>query len=663
MLGEGFDLPNLKIAALHAPHRSLAVTLQFFGRFARVNGAGLGDATFLAVPEEIGHDLDELFKDSEAWGRRIRTIGQSRIGAEVFRKEFIEEFEPNPAVVSDAAVEDLSLYSFTLFNHVKIFQVHGAVDLHAVPTLGGFRTERVWVNGPHATVAFLVREEVRPKWATTDGVDRIEHHLFVVHHDEQANLLFLCATYREESIYRETASLFVSGHVQPLSLNRINRVLRSYQDLELFHVGMRNRATGTVAETYRQLAGSGVHHSIAKGDSALYHRGHVFGRGVTPTGATTVGLSSLSKVWRLEQTKIPDLVQWLGTLARDIENPAPFTTGIQLDHLDAGADLDAFPEEVVLAADWHEITYRTTPVVRMPSGDGAPEAASLLDTDLVVDRSGTGPAAIQVTFTNGERSTQLLFSLRPYPAFRYLDDLQPRWAIQRSHRLVDLAAYLTDHPLRFHLADGSLIQAGELFVSRADELPFDVDAGMIPVDWAAAGVDPRREFGACTPPLVSIHDWLGSELVASDAEIVFYDHRSGECADFLTVGVNEKGEPTIRLYHCKGAGGQPSGERVDDLYDVCGQVTKSVQWRSRKRLVAHAKKRLASGSRFLKGDLDQFAALVGTDVRFEFPLQIFAVQPGVSKRELTPKLAMLLATVDRGVVSFGCKGLQVMCSP
>ena len=31
MLGEGFDLPNLKVAALHHPHKSLAVTLQFMG--------------------------------------------------------------------------------------------------------------------------------------------------------------------------------------------------------------------------------------------------------------------------------------------------------------------------------------------------------------------------------------------------------------------------------------------------------------------------------------------------------------------------------------------------------------------------------------------------------------------------------------------------------
>ena len=32
MLGEGFDLPRLKIAAVHAPHKSLSTTLQFIGR-------------------------------------------------------------------------------------------------------------------------------------------------------------------------------------------------------------------------------------------------------------------------------------------------------------------------------------------------------------------------------------------------------------------------------------------------------------------------------------------------------------------------------------------------------------------------------------------------------------------------------------------------------
>jgi superfamily II DNA or RNA helicase len=44
MLGEGVDLPNLKIAALHDTHKSLAVTLQFIGRITRKgNDKTIGD--------------------------------------------------------------------------------------------------------------------------------------------------------------------------------------------------------------------------------------------------------------------------------------------------------------------------------------------------------------------------------------------------------------------------------------------------------------------------------------------------------------------------------------------------------------------------------------------------------------------------------------------
>jgi superfamily II DNA or RNA helicase len=52
MLGEGFDLPELKIAALHDKHKSESVTLQFIGRFTRAR-SDLGDATVIA---NIAHD-------------------------------------------------------------------------------------------------------------------------------------------------------------------------------------------------------------------------------------------------------------------------------------------------------------------------------------------------------------------------------------------------------------------------------------------------------------------------------------------------------------------------------------------------------------------------------------------------------------------------------
>ncbi len=67
MFGEGFNFPQLKIAAVHAPHKSLGVTLQFVGRFARGGQPNLGDAKFIAVPSEIFGEKERLYAEHAVW--------------------------------------------------------------------------------------------------------------------------------------------------------------------------------------------------------------------------------------------------------------------------------------------------------------------------------------------------------------------------------------------------------------------------------------------------------------------------------------------------------------------------------------------------------------------------------------------------------------------
>ncbi|MEK0002220.1 DEAD/DEAH box helicase [Escherichia albertii] len=64
MLGEGYDLPNLKIAALHDHHKSLAVTLQFIGRFTRVNKAqkiGQASVVMNVADHNVEGELQHLY--------------------------------------------------------------------------------------------------------------------------------------------------------------------------------------------------------------------------------------------------------------------------------------------------------------------------------------------------------------------------------------------------------------------------------------------------------------------------------------------------------------------------------------------------------------------------------------------------------------------------
>jgi hypothetical protein len=75
VLGEGFDLPSLKIAAYHNPHRSLPVTIQFAGRVARTERTGDDDlgnpeqAVLIATVGDHPEILAELHKDGQRWDR------------------------------------------------------------------------------------------------------------------------------------------------------------------------------------------------------------------------------------------------------------------------------------------------------------------------------------------------------------------------------------------------------------------------------------------------------------------------------------------------------------------------------------------------------------------------------------------------------------------
>ena len=93
MLGEGYDLPNLKIAALHDHHKSLAVTLQFIGRFTRVNQyQNLGQATVVmnVADPAVEGELQHLYSIGADWDSVLRRLSEGRIAREVRLQELVD---------------------------------------------------------------------------------------------------------------------------------------------------------------------------------------------------------------------------------------------------------------------------------------------------------------------------------------------------------------------------------------------------------------------------------------------------------------------------------------------------------------------------------------------------------------------------------------------
>jgi hypothetical protein len=225
----------------------------------------------------------------------------------------------------------------------------------------------------------------------------------------------------------------------------------------------------------------------------------------------------------------------------------------------------------------------------------------------------------------------------------------------------DIVDYLNDNPLNLMLDDWSRICGEEHFPGPNEPYnPFDRERIKV-VDWRGGGVDIRAEYadnhGNVIP--ASIQLFLERELNVDDNTVVFWDHGSGEVADFIVLRPAANDGVNVTLYHCKGAGGAEPGNRVGDVYEVCAQAVKCIIWCDLPRLVDRLldrRQRRKGVGRLVRGDEATMRALAS---RRPVKFGMVVVQPGITKAGLEPRLAEVLAAANYHLVRAGHDELEV----
>jgi len=443
MLGEGFDLPRLKIAAIHAPHKSLAATLQFIGRFARTAGENLGAATFLAVPDDIEIERRRLFEVGAAWQEIVENLSAEKMDRESNIRDVLESFDSHGLLAPDLG--DLSLYALEPYHHVKIYRTEGTVDFDANlvfpdDAVVAYRS----VSRAQDAAVWVTRERSAVRWSRDGRIVDVRHDLFVVYYDEMSRLLFICASLRTEGVYEKLAEQLVGREPRILSLARINRALNGLEGLEFFNVGMRNRILGNQTESYRIITGPSAGEAILPSDARLYHRGHCFGRGETAEGAITIGLSSASKVWSNKTSQVPELIEWCKHLARRIQTDREPVTGGGLDYLSPGEEVDALPSGI-FHADWDYHIYKNPRFAELRS-DGV-KTIQLLDLDIAIEHDRSTVDQIALIFSNGPSTYRATFSFDTVRLFEPASDDEITVNVLSGTRSIPLVDFLNEYPL------------------------------------------------------------------------------------------------------------------------------------------------------------------------------------------------------------------------
>lgn len=308
MLGEGFDLPQLKIAALHDVHKSLAVTLQFVGRFTRTASTGIGEATVVAnaADADVEEALEDLYSKDSNWNVVLRRLSEGATGRQRRRSEFVGGFQNAPTT--------LSLHNVYPKMSMVAYRTSGRewtpdatrkflekVDLLVEPTTNP--TERVQL--------FITRELLPVAWGKTKTVTDVVHHLYLLHWDEEQRLLFINST-DNGSTYLNLAMAvcgndveLIRGEVAYRSLDGIGRLILS--NLGLLHLLSR-------ANQFTMHVGYDVKEGLTRAALEKRKKSNLFGRGYENGEGVTIGASHKGRVW--SQRIAEDVSEWVAWCQR-----------------------------------------------------------------------------------------------------------------------------------------------------------------------------------------------------------------------------------------------------------------------------------------------------------------------------------------------------------
>lgn len=617
MLGEGFDFPNLKIAAIHSPHKSLASILQFIGRFARTNSSDIGNAKFIAMNDnELIIENDKLFTSDAIWQKMIIDMSERYIHKEEEIKLNLSNYVRDDGELIGEDI--ISLYGLRPYCHAKIFRITG-FDINGNFPDACCVGSNIYRNISENTIVAIGNIEKKPKWTTSEQIFDITNYLFIVHYQKETSLLFIFSQIKTEIDYQEIVKSFTSGF-EKIIRTEMHRVLAGLNNFELFNTGMQSRSPDK-GESYRILSGSNVAQSIDPTSGRIYSPGHVFCKALNNEGnQVVIGYSSGSKIWSSSYLFIPDYIKWCDSCGvKIIDSSLIVKTNTNYDSMPMPIRLNEYPDNIIFSF-FSDKTFSSPPVILGDNDE--PTQFILTDANIEITNHTNNSLSLKISIDN------LIDIINC--------DLQGNYTcnnstiqIKNGRNIMSLSNYLNSYPILFKISNGNIIIENELFIGDNDKPIFSTDI-INPIKWEDYKTDINCEFENPKNGKHSIHEVI-HKLLSEDTsyDAILYDHGTGEIADFITIKENEK-EINISLFHIKSMKGNKYNNNVSDIYEVCQQGIKSLIWLKSRLFFLHKikQRQKTNHCKLIKGE-DVYENILKTNK--QLTTKIIIVQPAVKK--------------------------------
>ncbi|WP_282118174.1 DEAD/DEAH box helicase [Maribacter aquivivus] len=669
MLGEGFDLPELKIAAIHDERQSLPITLQFVGRFTRTSFANLGNASFvtnIAYPP-IQEELNHLYAKNADWNLLLPNMSEGATDKEINFQEFLEGFND---------LEN-SQIPFQNINPAMSSVVFRNIGDHWNPTnwreginnIGTYEHQFSQHNNDKGTLVIILGKVDKVEWGDFDVVQNMAWNMVVVHWDVRPNknLIYVHTSLKNLSYTRLVKAVFGDGSIQIKGMDMF-KIFHDVKRLTLYNVGARKGNGRDIS--FQSFFGKGVQDGIKLLEQGTFIKNNFFGVGYKDGEKISLGCSAKGKVWSYLRGNLNELTQWCKDVGDVLVDPN-INPNTVLENTLIPKTITVKPIVTPIAVVWHHEMFQHSENRYRISING--NYFDLSNSELnIVDSPDGSP--LRFIFECEGHTVKYELELgskmveNEETAFHKVKKLSTESPIiEYSNQRMNLGTFFQEFTPTFWFADGSQLFQNNYVVPKpwVDGISLH---SIIPMNWD--GVSIEKEAQGIAPYVTDSIQYQFIEKIRDDFEIIYDDDGSGEIAD--VIGIND-GDTVIdiHLYHLKYAKNGRTGNDIGNFYEVCGQAQKSLNWKYRagKDFFDHLLRRVTkkknddSCSRIIKGsEYDLEKLLNAAKWTKEMKFHIYIVQPSLVKGRGSDNIMLLLGNTHHYLHTVGNVELKVYSS-
>lgn len=641
MLGEGFDLPQLKICAMHEMHKNITTSFQFIGRFTRTTGANLGPATIIAniVDNNFRGVLNELYRKDSDWDKIISQSNEDIIGNILEEESFFKNFSDVPIpykIPIRNIMPAMSTVVFKLYDNNVIWRPDNYIEYFKNKKYETVAVEHKVKN----LQVIIARSTEKVAWGKIDDLINTEYDLYIAYLNPEQKLLYINSS-NNGSTHDKLAEALVGKNISLYNEGDIYRVLHNVFQLELFNLGLKSHLDGPISFT--MYAGNGIVKGLSEIEKGM-HSSNLFGTGYEGGEKITIGCSNKGRVWTKLVKSIPEYCEWCDQTGIKLLDETIDTKNI-FDFIQKPERISVFPEgKVPISIKWNDKFYFDPQTAIYGSN-------FLIDFNIELIHYTQNTVEFDIIAGSSISSYKLeLDEDKNGRGYKYkLIKGNPIIVDQRkeSKDIIDL---FFEYPPTIWFQDNSKMYNDLFFLFNYKSPIFDVDK-IIPYNWD--GIDITKESQKKTKREDSIQFRILEKLKNEpEYTVIFDDDDANEASDIIAMKSyeSEHNKLIFELYHCKFSSKEEPGGRLKDLYEVCGQAQRSYHWRHNAiELLNHMNRRnstrIAQGnpSRYEKGGDDELLIIQNMllsnycDIEFH----IYVVQPGIEKNKLSESSEML----------------------